>query len=76
MTEEDKRKYITYLSLRGELDSVECRGTSLYMDGKRTDADHIASVCVFNDRGDYMRDYVTDKKGQLDRLYFDKVRNR
>lgn len=76
MTDEEKRRYIAYLSLRGELDGVEGRGTSLYLDGKRANADYIASVCVFNEETDYMRDYVTGKNGHLDRLYFDKVHNR
>lgn len=76
MTDEDKRRYISYLSLRGELDNVEASGTSLYLDGKRANADFIASICVFNEDSDYMRDYVTDKKGNLSRLHFDRVRNK
>lgn len=76
MTEDDKRRYIAYLSLRGELDNVAGHGTSLYLDGRRTDADYIASICVFNESSDYMRDYVTDKTGKLNRLSFDRVKNR
>lgn len=76
MTEEDKRRYISYLSLRRELDLVEESGTSLYLDGKRANADLIAGICVFNDGTDYMRDYVTDQTGNLSRLHFDRVRNK
>lgn len=76
MTEEDKRRYISYLSLRGELDNVEGTGTSLYLDGKRVSPERIAGICVFSESNSYMRDYITDDTGHLDKLYFDKVRNR
>lgn len=75
MNDLEKRKYIDYLSLKGELAGVEERGTSLYLDGKKTDADFIASMCVFNENSDYMRDYVTGKGGSLDAISFDRVRS-
>lgn len=75
MTENDKRRYIAYLSLKGELDHVKDHGAGLYIDGIAADPDRIAGICVFNERTDYMRDYVTDGSGNLRQLSFDKVYN-
>lgn len=76
MTENDKRRYIAYLSLRGELDTVAEKGTNLYLNGRETDPDRIAGTCVFNESSNYMRDYVTDRSGNLNSLSFDRVSNR
>ena len=75
MTENDKRRYIAYLSLKGELDNVKDHGAGLYIDGIAADPARIAGICIFNEGSDYMRDYVTDGSGNLNRLSFDKVYN-
>ena len=76
MTDNDKLKYISYLSLKGELDHVQGHGTHLYLEGRRTDPDCIASICVFNEKTDYMRDYVADRTGNVNSLSFDPVRSK
>ena len=76
MTETEKQKYIAYLSLKGELDSLRKKGAGLYLNGQQTDSSYIAGICVFNESTDYMRDYVTDKSGSLSRLSFDRVHNK
>lgn len=76
MTDEDKQKYIAYLTLRSELENAKRRGAELYLDGRKREAEYIASACVFNDNADYMCDYVTDSSGALGELKFNRVQNR
>lgn len=73
MTQDDKIKFISYISLRDELDSVQGQGTNLYLGKYRTSADCIASVCVFSEDTNYMRDYVSGSLGNADSLIFDKL---
>ena len=75
MTESEKIRYIAYLSLKGELDHIQKQGANLYLDGSKTNADFIARACVFNESSSYMRDYVTDRSGRLNKLSFDQVEN-
>ncbi len=74
MTDEHKMKFVEYLSLRCELENVESRGTSLLLDGTGARPEDIAMSCVFNEECDYMRDYITNREGHLEKLNFDAVR--
>ena len=73
MTEQDKMQYITYMSLKNELDNAALGGISLSLDGKKANAHDIASVCVFNEGCEYMRDYKRDEAGKLAELNFELV---
>lgn len=76
MTELEKERYISYMTLRDELAGFTGRGAELYLDGLRADAGKIAAACVFQEEANYMRDYVRDDTGRLVKVNFDSVRNR
>ena len=75
MTELEKERYISYLTLKDELTAFSGHGAELYLDGRRSDAGKIAAACVFQEDTDYMRDYVRDASGRLVKVNFDRVRN-
>ena len=76
MTDLEKMQYIQYMQLRDELENVSCGGVRLMLDGVSSDAHSIASLCVFQEEMDYMRDYRRDNQGKVSELNFDKVRRR
>ena len=59
MTELEKERYISYMTLKDELTAFS----------------GIAAACVFQEDTDYMRDYVRDASGRLVKVNFDRVRN-
>ena len=61
MTELEKERYISYMTLKDELTAFSGHGAELYLDGRRSDAGKIAAACVFQEDTDYMRDYVRDE---------------
>jgi hypothetical protein len=75
MTELEKERYISYMTLKDELTAFSGHGAELYLDGRRSDAGKIAAACVFQEDTDYMRDYVRDASGRLVKVNFDRVRN-
>ena len=74
MTEQDKMQFIYYMQMKQELDNVVYGGIELKLDGTASNAHSIASVCVFNEDNDYMRDYRRDDHGRISELNFDRVR--
>ena len=75
MTDQDKMQYIQYMQLKDELDNVAYGGVELKLDGNYANAHSIASVCVFREDSDYMRDYIRDDSGRLAQLNFDRINN-
>lgn len=71
MTEKDKMQYIHYMQLKEELDNVTYNGVMLKMDGNTSNSHTIASMCVFREDNDYMRDYIRDEKGCVAEINFD-----
>ncbi|MCF0228330.1 MAG: hypothetical protein HUJ76_01385 [Parasporobacterium sp.] len=76
MTDRDKMQYIHYMQLKDELDNAACGGIVLKLDGNHTSAHSIASVCVFREEGEYMRDYIRDDSGCISELNFDRAPGR
>ncbi len=76
MTYSEKNQYISYIHLEHELRAIARGGTSLYLEGRKSNAKEIAAACVFNEETDYMRDYVWSESGQLAQLKFDAVNNK
>lgn len=60
--------------LRQELESYEEQGVELWLDGQPGSAKGITHACRIAEEGDYMRDYVYDRKGVLRSLSFDFVK--
>ena len=54
MTEREKIRFIDYLRLNTKLRDASREGSMLIFEGICSNADTIASVCVFNDTGYYM----------------------
>ena len=73
MNELDKMQYIQYMQMKEELENVAYFGIGLKLDGIDSNAHSIASVCVFNEDIDYMRDYHRDDHGRISELNFDSV---
>ena len=75
MTVYEKKQFISYLELKNELDGYTAEGTLLLLEGRASSAEKIASLCVFSEESDYMRDYITDEAGRLLKLDFNSVKN-
>lgn len=75
MTDLDKMQFIRYMQMRDELENVAYGGIELKLYGKYADAHDIASVCVFCEDNDYMRDYRRDDSGRISELNFDRVKD-
>jgi hypothetical protein len=58
-----------------DLENISRQGISLYLDGKTATPDEIAFHCV-NEQSSkylYMPDYITDEKGRITEIRYDKV---
>ena len=73
MTEHEKLQYINYMQMKEELDNVVYGGVELKLDGCSTSSHSIASICVFQEETDYMRDYRRNEEGRIAELNFDPV---
>lgn len=60
--------------LRHELESYEKQGVELWLDGQPGSPKTILQACMIAEEGDYMRDYVYDRKGELKSLNFDRIK--
>ena len=59
--------------LKKELELYREQGVSLYLDGVPSTPKSIAKACQIAENGGYMRDYISDEKGQIARVNFDFV---
>lgn len=59
-------------SLYIELQSIESRGITLFLEGEESSPDGVVAALEVNEECSYMRDYVFDE-GVLKELHFDKV---
>lgn len=73
MTDQEKIQFIQYMQMKKELENVAYTGIRLKLDGSFTDAHSIASMCVFREENDYMRDYRRDDTGRIAELNFDRI---
>ena len=76
MNEQEKLQYIYYMQMREELENAAYGGIELKLDGNNSNAHSIASICVFNEDSDYMRDYRRDEHGRISELNFGRVRKK
>lgn len=67
---ENERKMQLYI----ELQEIEKRGITLWMEGILSDSHRITDTIFVNEEEAYMRDYVYEE-GVLKELHFDKVKN-
>ncbi len=57
-----------------ELQEIEQRGITLWMEGIQSDSNRITDAIFVNEEEAYMRDYIYEE-GVLKELHFDKVKN-
>ncbi len=67
---ENERK----MQLLVELQEIEKRGITLWMEGIRSNSHRITDTIFVNEEEAYMRDYIYEE-GVLKELRFDKVKN-
>jgi len=60
--------------LRAELEKLEKQGIELLLDGQPETPKRISRACKIAEEGDYMRDYICDKKGDVQQLNFTYVK--
>lgn len=56
-----------------ELSSLEDRGITIWLEGSKSDSEHVAKELCIHEETTYMRDYVFDE-GVLREIHFDKIR--
>ena len=59
-------------SLRARLSVLEKAGIKLYLNGEPSSTDYIVQNCVREDTM-YMPDYITDEKGNIKEVRYDKI---
>ena len=70
LTEEEKEIYKPFLE---ELEKYKKAGVAITLEGSEYSTEYIAEVCMVEDRGRYMGDYILDEAGSLVEIRFDKV---
>lgn len=60
------------VSLRAQLSVLEKAGIRLYFNGRPSNTDYIVNHCVREDTV-YMPDYITDEKGNIKEVRYDKI---
>ena len=56
-----------------ELASLENRGITIWLEGLKSDSEHVTKELCVNEENSYMRDYVFDE-GVLKEIHFDKIK--
>lgn len=60
--------------LGDELESYRIEGIPLWLNGKPSTPQEIVQACMIEEEGTYMRDYVQNERGKIERLEFDLVK--
>ncbi|MBQ8596262.1 MAG: hypothetical protein IJ409_00595 [Lachnospiraceae bacterium] len=60
------------VSLRAQLSVLEKAGIKLYLNGIPSNTEYIVKNCVREDTV-YMPDYITDEKGNIKEVRYDKI---
>ncbi len=59
-------------SLKEQLENMEKKGVRLYINGAPSTTDYIVKNCV-NEDTIYMPDYVTDERGKVKEIRYDRI---
>ena len=62
-------------ALRCELETYRRQGIPLLLNGSPSTPEEIEQACSIAEEGVYMRDYVQNERGEVERLQFDFVEN-
>ena len=63
----------TERNLETELQSYQDSGIRLLLEGRESSPESIADACAVAEHGTYMRDYIQDETGKLNRIDFNFV---
>lgn len=69
----DGKKGVERQKLLVELENIKDRGIMIFLDGVPSSPSAVTDVLCVKEGDSFMRDYVTDEKGVLRELRFDKV---
>lgn len=69
-----KKEAETYFSFRTELEKYENQGVIITLEGELSSPGEVAEVCLLKEESNYMRDYITDDRGNLIELNFNNVK--
>ena len=61
--------------LRAELEELKKQGIELLLDGQPETPKKISRACRVAEDGNYMRDYICDKEGEIQQLNFNYVKS-
>ena len=56
-----------------ELENIQNRGITIFLDGRPSDPLYVTDAVCVKEKGEFMRDYVTDEEGVWTELRFDRV---
>ena len=56
-----------------ELESIQNQGIAIYLEGIPSSPLTVTDVLYVNEESNFMRDYVTNEKGEWTELRFDKI---
>ena len=59
-----------------ELREYEREGTSLYLEGKRSRPEEIASACMLAEETNYMRDFIGDEDQRIRKINFIRIKEK
>lgn len=62
--------------LRSELENYRQQGVSLWLDGQPGTPKSITRAHMIAEEGVYMRDYIQNERGEIERIQFDLVKDR
>ena len=57
-----------------ELETYQTEGIPLWLNGKPSTPEEIVHACMIEEEGTYMRDYVQNVRGKVERLEFDLIK--
>ena len=57
-----------------ELETYQTEGIPLWLNGKPSTPEEIVHACMIEEEGTYMRDYVQNERGKVERLEFDLIK--
>lgn len=64
-----------YFDMKNELEHYEQQGIVISVEGKKVIPRHAAQLCCFDNKNDYMPDYIIDDDGKVVEIGFNRVRS-
>lgn len=65
---------VEYLNLLDELQNLEGKGVAFDVDGEPASSVDVVHAHMVHENFSYMRDYIADKEGTIDKIKFNTIR--